>query len=101
MGGVMQKFLVASMFMWILPVAILYGFNNDLLPGFEIELNPENHYLKKLGRMFKLFLLGGTCARFNNIFSAFSNTTEWISCCGISQCSDCVLHLPGPERTYR
>ncbi|WZY90151.1 hypothetical protein YC2023_046886 [Brassica napus] len=75
MGGVMQKFLVASMFMWILPVAILYGFNNDLLPGkeeegpsrftlaaFEIELNPENHYLKKLGRMFKLFLLGGTCA---------------------------------------
>ncbi|KAH0886588.1 hypothetical protein HID58_062684, partial [Brassica napus] len=37
MGGVMQKFLVASMFMWILPVAILYGFNNDLLPGKEEE----------------------------------------------------------------
>lgn len=33
----MQKFLVASMFMWILPVAILYGFNNDLLPGKEEE----------------------------------------------------------------
>ncbi|CAH2059893.1 unnamed protein product [Thlaspi arvense] len=33
MAGVMQKFLVASMFMWILPIAILYGFNNDLLPG--------------------------------------------------------------------
>ncbi|KAG5401811.1 hypothetical protein IGI04_016418 [Brassica rapa subsp. trilocularis] len=37
MGGVMQKFLVASMFMLILPVAILYGFNNDLLPGKEEE----------------------------------------------------------------
>lgn len=33
MAGVMQKLLVASMFMWILPVVILYGFNNDLLPG--------------------------------------------------------------------
>lgn len=33
MAGVMQKFLVASMFMWMLPIAILYGFNNDLLPG--------------------------------------------------------------------
>jgi hypothetical protein len=33
MAGVMQKFLIASMFMWILPIAILYGFNNDLLPG--------------------------------------------------------------------
>ncbi|CAH8320100.1 unnamed protein product [Eruca vesicaria subsp. sativa] len=33
MAGVMQKFLVSSMFMWMLPVAILYGFNNDLLPG--------------------------------------------------------------------
>ena len=29
----MQKFLVASMFMGILPIAILYSFNNDLLPG--------------------------------------------------------------------
>ncbi|KAL0710544.1 hypothetical protein Bca4012_017522 [Brassica carinata] len=32
MAGVMQKFLVASMFMWMLPIAILYGFNHDLLP---------------------------------------------------------------------
>ncbi|KAL0863712.1 hypothetical protein Bca101_042830 [Brassica carinata] len=29
----MQKFLVASMCMGILPIALLYGFNNDLLPG--------------------------------------------------------------------
>lgn len=33
MAGVMQKFLVASMFMWMLPIAILYAFNHDLLPG--------------------------------------------------------------------
>ncbi|KAL1210188.1 hypothetical protein V5N11_006042 [Cardamine amara subsp. amara] len=33
MAWVMQKFIVASMFMWILPIAILYGFNNNLLPG--------------------------------------------------------------------
>ncbi|XP_062160411.1 uncharacterized protein LOC133867671 [Alnus glutinosa] len=33
MAGVMKKFLVASMFMWIAPVAILYGFNHNLLPG--------------------------------------------------------------------
>lgn len=33
MAGVMHKFLIASMFMWILPVAILYGFNHNLLPG--------------------------------------------------------------------
>ncbi|XP_010542766.1 PREDICTED: uncharacterized protein LOC104815870 [Tarenaya hassleriana] len=33
MAGVLQKFLVASMFMWILPIGVLYGFNNDLFPG--------------------------------------------------------------------
>jgi hypothetical protein len=33
MAGVMKKFLVASMFMWIAPVAILSGFNHNLLPG--------------------------------------------------------------------
>ncbi|XP_059439020.1 uncharacterized protein LOC132171664 [Corylus avellana] len=33
MGGVIKKFFVASMFMWIAPVAILYGFNHNLLPG--------------------------------------------------------------------
>ncbi|KAF2610828.1 hypothetical protein F2Q70_00008224 [Brassica cretica] len=38
MAGVMQKFLVASMFMWMLPIAILYGFNNDLLPAWSLEV---------------------------------------------------------------
>ncbi|KAL1832546.1 hypothetical protein ACET3Z_002197 [Daucus carota] len=33
MAGVMEKFIVASMFMWIVPVAILYGFNHELFPG--------------------------------------------------------------------
>lgn len=33
MAGVMQKFVTASLFMWITPVAILYAFNNNLLPG--------------------------------------------------------------------
>ncbi|TQD69329.1 hypothetical protein C1H46_045138 [Malus baccata] len=33
MAGVIQKFVTASMFMWIIPVAILYAFNNNLLPG--------------------------------------------------------------------
>ncbi|CAE6023927.1 unnamed protein product [Arabidopsis lyrata] len=41
MAGVMQKFLIASMFMWILPIAILYGFNNDLLPG-STTLSPHS-----------------------------------------------------------
>uniref|UniRef100_A0A5B7BQN3 Vacuolar ATPase assembly integral membrane protein VMA21 homolog n=1 Tax=Davidia involucrata TaxID=16924 RepID=A0A5B7BQN3_DAVIN len=33
MAGVIKKFFIASMFMWITPIAILYGFNNNLLPG--------------------------------------------------------------------
>uniref|UniRef100_A0A7N0TV55 Vacuolar ATPase assembly integral membrane protein VMA21 homolog n=1 Tax=Kalanchoe fedtschenkoi TaxID=63787 RepID=A0A7N0TV55_KALFE len=33
MAGVMLKFIVASMFMWIAPVGILYGFNNNIFPG--------------------------------------------------------------------
>ncbi|KAJ4836770.1 hypothetical protein Tsubulata_031075 [Turnera subulata] len=33
MKGVIQKFVIASMFMWIIPVAILYAFNHNLLPG--------------------------------------------------------------------
>lgn len=39
--------------------------------------------------------------RFNDIVSSFSNPTEWISCGGISEHSDCVLHMYGPERTCR
>ncbi|KAF2565739.1 hypothetical protein F2Q68_00024719 [Brassica cretica] len=51
MGGVMQKFLVASMFMGILPIAILYGFNNDLLPvpvGFFFCYGQLLNNLKKI-----------------------------------------------------
>ncbi|WZY81633.1 hypothetical protein YC2023_028017 [Brassica napus] len=44
MAGVMQKFLVASMFMWMLPIAILYAFNHDLLPGI-LTLEPSYNYL--------------------------------------------------------
>ncbi|KAK9156163.1 hypothetical protein Sjap_003643 [Stephania japonica] len=33
MMGVMKKFCIASLFMWITPVAILYGFNHNLFPG--------------------------------------------------------------------
>ncbi|KAK9989476.1 hypothetical protein SO802_029715 [Lithocarpus litseifolius] len=33
MAGVIKKFFVASMFMWMAPVAILYAFNHNLLPG--------------------------------------------------------------------
>lgn len=33
MAAVARKFFIASMMMWIAPLAILYGFNNNLLPG--------------------------------------------------------------------
>ncbi|XAR57017.1 hypothetical protein NMG60_11025015 [Bertholletia excelsa] len=33
MSMVIRKFFVASMFMWISPIAILYCFNHDLFPG--------------------------------------------------------------------
>lgn len=29
----MKKFFIASMFMWMAPLAILYAFNHNLLPG--------------------------------------------------------------------
>ncbi|KAK6927485.1 Vacuolar ATPase assembly integral membrane protein Vma21 [Dillenia turbinata] len=32
--GVLKKFFIASMFMWMAPVAILYAFNHQLVPGF-------------------------------------------------------------------
>ncbi|MBA0858494.1 hypothetical protein Goshw_026966 [Gossypium schwendimanii] len=32
-AAVIKKFFIASMFMWIAPLAILYGFNHNLLPG--------------------------------------------------------------------
>ncbi|PPD85654.1 hypothetical protein GOBAR_DD17424 [Gossypium barbadense] len=31
-AAVIKKFFIASMFMWIAPLAILYGFNHNLLP---------------------------------------------------------------------
>ncbi|XP_057447479.1 uncharacterized protein LOC130739243 [Lotus japonicus] len=30
---VIQKFFIASMFMWAVPIAILHAFNHNLLPG--------------------------------------------------------------------
>ncbi|KAJ0081604.1 hypothetical protein Patl1_12143 [Pistacia atlantica] len=33
MAEVVKKFFIASMFMWIAPLAILFGFNHNLLPG--------------------------------------------------------------------
>ncbi|CAN0920593.1 hypothetical protein LINGRAHAP2_LOCUS32132 [Linum grandiflorum] len=33
MSAVMQKFIITSMLMWMAPVAILYAFNHNLLPG--------------------------------------------------------------------
>lgn len=41
MAGVMQKFLIASMFMCAVPIAILYGFNNKLFPG-TMQLSPHS-----------------------------------------------------------
>lgn len=39
MTGVIKKFFIASMFMWIAPIAILFGFSNNWLPGTIVELN--------------------------------------------------------------
>ncbi|KAK4754607.1 hypothetical protein SAY87_002711 [Trapa incisa] len=39
MSGVVSKFFIASLFMWMAPVAILYGFNNNLFPGLS-DLSP-------------------------------------------------------------
>ncbi|KAI4325994.1 hypothetical protein MLD38_031353 [Melastoma candidum] len=41
MTGVAQKFLVASLLMWTVPVAILYAFNNNLFPGVH-SLSPHS-----------------------------------------------------------
>ncbi|KAF5742378.1 hypothetical protein HS088_TW09G00423 [Tripterygium wilfordii] len=39
MAAVIKKFFVASMLMWVAPVAILYAFNHDLFPGAD-QLSP-------------------------------------------------------------
>ncbi|CAK8533251.1 unnamed protein product [Lathyrus sativus] len=36
---VVQKFFIASLFMWSVPIAILYAFNHNLLPGIS-NLSP-------------------------------------------------------------
>ncbi|KAG6792173.1 hypothetical protein POTOM_001316 [Populus tomentosa] len=46
MAGVIMKFFVTSMLMWMAPVAILYAFNHDLIPG-------------KIGFFIRDFLLQG------------------------------------------
>ncbi|KAK9078127.1 hypothetical protein SSX86_002184 [Deinandra increscens subsp. villosa] len=33
MAKVIEKFFIASMLMWAVPVVILFAFNNNLLPG--------------------------------------------------------------------
>ncbi|KAL3513517.1 hypothetical protein ACH5RR_026234 [Cinchona calisaya] len=39
MVGVIQKFVVASMLMWAAPIAILYAFNHNFIPG-STQLSP-------------------------------------------------------------
>ncbi|KAJ8758724.1 hypothetical protein K2173_000445 [Erythroxylum novogranatense] len=41
MEGVIKKFFVASMFMWVVPLAVLYAFNHDLVPGVT-HLSPHS-----------------------------------------------------------
>ncbi|KAJ9174337.1 hypothetical protein P3X46_017370 [Hevea brasiliensis] len=41
MAGVIKKFFIASMFMWMAPIIILYGFNHDLIPGVS-HLSPHS-----------------------------------------------------------
>lgn len=47
MAAVVKKFFIASMFMWMTPLAILYAFNHNLLPG-KIELFFFRFFLKHL-----------------------------------------------------
>ncbi|KAG9459154.1 hypothetical protein H6P81_003662 [Aristolochia fimbriata] len=39
MAAVIQKFFFVSAFMWIAPLAVMYGFNHQLIPGFN-NLSP-------------------------------------------------------------
>ncbi|OAY51133.1 uncharacterized protein LOC110615846 [Manihot esculenta] len=41
MAGVIKKFFLASMFMWMFPILILYAFNHDLIPGVT-HLSPHS-----------------------------------------------------------
>ncbi|XP_039145865.1 uncharacterized protein LOC120283290 [Dioscorea cayenensis subsp. rotundata] len=33
MAGVVQKFFLTSIIMWMVPIAIIYGFNHHIFPG--------------------------------------------------------------------
>ncbi|KAF5181429.1 Vacuolar atpase assembly integral membrane protein vma21-like domain-containing protein [Thalictrum thalictroides] len=44
MAEVIRKFFVASMFMWILPTALLFGFNHNIFPG-SIHLSSQSQTL--------------------------------------------------------
>ncbi|KAK4261803.1 hypothetical protein QN277_004755 [Acacia crassicarpa] len=46
MTGVIQKFFIASLLMWAAPLAVLYGFNHNLLPG-STNLSPYSTTLAK------------------------------------------------------
>ncbi|KAH1046537.1 hypothetical protein J1N35_037321 [Gossypium stocksii] len=39
-AGLVKKFFIASMLMWMAPIAVLYGFNHNLLPGLT-NLSPH------------------------------------------------------------
>ncbi|CAI0401428.1 unnamed protein product [Linum tenue] len=41
MAGVVQKFFITSMLLWMAPIAILYAFNNNLLPGIT-QMSPHS-----------------------------------------------------------
>lgn len=41
MASVIMKFFIASLFMWITPITLLYGFNHNLIPG-STQLNPHS-----------------------------------------------------------
>ncbi|CAI0401318.1 unnamed protein product [Linum tenue] len=40
MAGAANKFFVTSMFIWMAPIAVLFAFNHDLLPGLS-QLSPH------------------------------------------------------------
>ncbi|XP_060217710.1 uncharacterized protein LOC132645007 isoform X2 [Lycium barbarum] len=41
MAGVVNKFFITSMIMWAAPIAILYAFNHDLIPGMT-DMSPHS-----------------------------------------------------------
>ncbi|GJV87764.1 pentatricopeptide repeat-containing protein [Tanacetum coccineum] len=45
MGGVSEKFLITSMLMWAVPIAILYAFNSNLVPEPSDKHKPDPKFL--------------------------------------------------------